>query len=141
MEPRAAERAQRGSERARIQHIPELRLPNRLRTAEAPTGVIPKLRPAVGRLAPGECGSGLGAESSGLLGTKTLLGASSPFCFIAHFPDILKQPLAGRRRRRGEMMVWDGWWVVGCGWGWKWALEIDAPINSLRLESWKTGFV
>lgn len=102
---------------ARGSSIPDLRLvsaptsvrktPNTLRAAEAPIDFIQNCRRQFSsrserRLVRTQ------RKDQRFLSTKTLLGASSPFCFIAHFPDILKRPPAGRR---GEMMVWDGWWV------------------------------
>lgn len=129
MQPRAAQHAQRGSERATIQHpraqarVCADQCPQKSHRA-AHRGAPWRRRERVSTTvagtslpAPSEGWSGLGAKDQRFLSTKTLLGASSPFCFIAHFPDILKQPPAGRR---GEMMVWDGWWVGGGGSGrWK----------------------
>lgn len=123
MQPRAAQHAQRGSERATIQHPrPQARVcadqcpQNSHRaahrgapwsTVEAPIEVIHNCRRHFSSRSERRLVRTRRRDQR-FLSTKTLLGASSPFCFIAHFPDILKQPPAGRR---GEMIVWDGWWV------------------------------
>lgn len=99
----------RSARRSSIPHLVLVSAPDGFRKTQPKLAatlnrVYPQLlSPVRGRLRPNSA-----QWSARFLSTNNPLGASFPFCFIAHFPDILKQPPAGRR---GEMMGWGGWWV------------------------------
>lgn len=91
---------------ARGSSIPDLRLvpaPIRPVSAKLPTRCAPRtLPPSLSQSVAGaslpRCDRRSVRTRRGdqrFLSTKTLLGASSSFCFIAQFPDILRQPPEG----------------------------------------------